>query len=459
MQQRLLDSTPHEIQESLVQDRRGRLARPLAGRERRQAWPFAIGLVLIAAVLPVVAESERALSWPALIAIGLLYVVSTGIEFEVGSGSAVPSELALVPALFLLPAPLVPLMVAAALLIGDAPALLRGRLHPERALTTVAYAWYSVPPTVLMLLAGEPAPRASHVAALAVLLAALLACQFAGDLASTLLGEWIAHGVRPGALIGPMLWVFLVDCTLAPVGLTAAIAAYEVEGAVLLLLPLMVLIAVFARERTNRISGVLELSSAYRGTALLLGDVIEADDWYTGSHSRDVVELTIAVCDELGVSERTRQLAELTALLHDVGKIAIPNEIITKPGALTPEERAVIETHTVHGQRLLHRVGGALREVGDVVRACHERWDGLGYPDGTAGEAIPLVARIVCCCDAFNAMTTDRPYRRALTLAVALQELEQHAGTQFDPAVAAALVRCVRAGRVDHAIESRRHAA
>src|SRR5262245_56510854 len=193
MQQRLLEAAPHDIQESLVQDRRGRLAQPLAGRERRQAWPFAIGLALIAVALPLVAASDRDLSWPTLLAIGLLYVVSTGIEFEVGSGSAVPSELALVPALFLLPAPLVPLMVALALLIGDAPALARGRLHPERAVTTIAYAWYSVPPTVAMLIAGEPSPQARHVAALAVLLAVVLACQFAGDLASTLLGEWIAH--------------------------------------------------------------------------------------------------------------------------------------------------------------------------------------------------------------------------------------------------------------------------
>ena len=231
MQPSLLDAAPHDIQESLVQDRRGRLARPLAGRERLHAWPFALGLALVAVALPLVVESDRALSWPALLAIGLLYVVSTGIEFEVGSGSAVPSELALVPALFLLPAPLVPLMVAAALLIGDAPALVRGRLHPERAVTTVAYAWYSVPPTVAMLIAGEPAPRAADVAALAALIAVLLACQFAGDLASTLLGEWIAHGVRPKALLGPMQWVFLVDCMLAPVGLLAAIVAGVSPGA------------------------------------------------------------------------------------------------------------------------------------------------------------------------------------------------------------------------------------
>src|SRR3954452_9847271 len=153
MQQRLLEADPHDIQETLVQDRRGRLARPLDRSERVQAWPFALGLALVAIALPLAVDSARAFSWQALLAIGLLYVISTGIEFEVGSGSAVPSELALVPALFLLPAPLVPAMVAAALLVGDAPALLRGRLHPERALTTVAYAWYSVPPALAMVVA------------------------------------------------------------------------------------------------------------------------------------------------------------------------------------------------------------------------------------------------------------------------------------------------------------------
>jgi HD-GYP domain-containing protein (c-di-GMP phosphodiesterase class II) len=167
--------------------------------------------------------------------------------------------------------------------------------------------------------------------------------------------------------------------------------------------------------------------------------VIEADDSYTGSHSRDVVDLTTAVCDELGVGQRTRQQAELTALLHDVGKIAIPNEIINKRGPLSYEERALIQTHTIEGQRALEKVGGVLGEVGRVVRGCHERFDGGGYPDGLCGEEIPLVARIVCCCDAFSAMTTDRPYRPARPWDKALAELDRCAGTQFDPAVVQAL--------------------
>ena len=117
------------------------------------------------------------------------------------------------------------------------------------------------------------------------------------------------------------------------------------------------------------------------------------------------------------VDSRARLDAEFAALLHDVGKIRVPAEILNKPGPLSPQERAIVNTHTITGQRLLQRVGGRLAEVGRIVRSCHEHWDGTGYPDGLAGREIPLVARIVGCCDAFSAMTTDRSYRRALSIA------------------------------------------
>jgi HD-GYP domain-containing protein (c-di-GMP phosphodiesterase class II) len=223
-----------------------------------------------------------------------------------------------------------------------------------------------------------------------------------------------------------------------------AIAAYERPYSLALAMPLVALMAFFARERRRRIDTALELGHAYRGTAFLLGDVIEADDAYTGSHSRDVVELVLTVSDRLGVEPHLRRKAELTALLHDVGKIRIPAEIINKPGALTDEEFALMKTHTVEGERMLEQVGGLLGQVGRLVRSCHERWDGRGYPDGLAGEEIPLVARIVCACDAFNAMTTDRPYRKALSSAEATAELERCAGSQFDPLVVAAMVAIAR---------------
>lgn len=146
------------------------------------------------------------------------------------------------------------------------------------------------------------------------------------------------------------------------------------------------------------------------------------------------------VADELELGSRERRDLEFAALLHDVGKVRVPNEIINKPGPLTAEERKVMERHTVEGEQLLLRVGGLLGEIGRVVRSCHERWDGNGYPDRLAGERIPLLARIVSCCDAYNAMTSDRSYRKALPAEQAQTELRACSGTQFDPRVVDALL-------------------
>ena len=203
-------------------------------------------------------------------------------------------------------------------------------------------------------------------------------------------------------------------------------------------------LAVFSHERHERHSTTLELNRAYRGTVMLLADVVESDDGYTGEHSRSVVELVQAVTDHLHVDPGTRQEMEFAALLHDVGKISIPKEILNKPAKLTAEEFELMKTHTVEGQFLLDRVGGLLGRIGEVVRSCHERWDGKGYPDGLKGEQIPLAARIVFVCDAYNAMTTDRPYRSAMSSADALEELRTNAGTQFDPTIVAALVEVVQ---------------
>jgi putative nucleotidyltransferase with HDIG domain len=246
--------------------------------------------------------------------------------------------------------------------------------------------------------------------------------------------------MRPRDTIAELGVVYRVDALLSPLGLLAAIAARDVPFAALLALAPVALIALLAREREAGIAKTLELGRAYRGTALLLRDVLEEDDEYTGRHTEDVVGLSVAVAEQLEVEEEVRQAAELGALLHDIGKIAIPNEIINKPGPLDEDEWVVMRTHTIEGQRMLDQVGGLLGDVGIVVRASHERWDGRGYPDGLAGDAIPLAARIVSACDAFNAMTTDRSYRKALPLEVACAELRDNAGTQFDPAVVEALL-------------------
>jgi HD-GYP domain-containing protein (c-di-GMP phosphodiesterase class II) len=149
------------------------------------------------------------------------------------------------------------------------------------------------------------------------------------------------------------------------------------------------------------------------------------------------------VADRLGLDSRARLRVEFGALLHDVGKIAVPKEIINKPGPLNEEEWAVMRQHTIEGERMLGPIGGLLADAGSIVRSSHEHWDGGGYPDALAGTEIPIEARIVCCCDAFSAMTTDRSYRKAMPLDEALLELNACSGTQFDPKVASALAAVV----------------
>jgi putative nucleotidyltransferase with HDIG domain len=270
-----------------------------------------------------------------------------------------------------------------------------------------------------------------------------MAIMFVVDFGSGALHELVLSGLGPREFMRETSWVYLLDVMLWPIGFAFAMAAADHPWAILLLLPLGGLLASFARERRRGIDRLLALSNAYRGTALLLGNVVEADDGYTGLHSRAVVVLSVEVADRLGVDVPTRQRVEFGALLHDVGKIAIPKEIINKPGALDDDEWALMKTHTIEGQRMLDQVGGAMSEVGEIVRASHESFDGSGYPDGLVREEIPLEARIVSCCDAFNAMTTDRTYRAARAIPDAIEELRRCAGTQFDPVVVAALIEVI----------------
>ena len=400
------------------------------------------GFVAAALTLLAIVPANRPWSLLAFALCVAVYAIVSRVEFEVFTGASVPTQLVLVPMLFALPLRVVPLAVAGGVMLGSCITWAKGGIAPERILVNLIGSWHAIGPVLVLWLAGERAIGWRHWPVYAL---ALLA-QFTFELAGISAHEWIARRTRPYEVIPHIVRVELVDAALAPVGLAVAFAARSEPYAVLLILPLVGLLDVFARERRARIDNALELSTAYRGTAFLLGDVVEADDAYTGLHSRDVVELSLAVADGLGLPASERRFTEFVALLHDVGKIKMPAEIINKPGPLTGEERAVMETHTIEGQLMLEQVGGLLGSVGRLVRSCHERWDGDGYPDGLAGDEIPPVARIVMCCDAFSAMTTDRSYRKALPLPVAIAELRANAGTQFAPAVVEALVAVVGRG-------------
>jgi HD-GYP domain-containing protein (c-di-GMP phosphodiesterase class II) len=425
-----------------VKESRARAARRLPSRDRAAAFAMGGAFVASATALATALPSGRSPGAAEVLLLVAAYALTARATFEVRTGVVVPTQLILVPMLFVLPLGIVPLCVAAGLLLAQLPDFLRGRTSLDRVPLYLLSSAHSLGPVLVLALAGERGPSLGDWP----LYVAALGAQFAFDFAISAGWEWLALGIRPSSQLRFMGWAYLVDAALAPVGLAVALAATRQPAAAVLVLPLVGLLAEFARERQVRIDHALELSTAYRGTALLLGDVIEADDAYTGSHSRDVVDLVRTVSERLGLSRDELRSAELVALLHDVGKIRIPAEIIRKPGPLTPPERALIETHTLQGEQMLGRVGGLLAEVGRIVRSCHERWDGRGYPDHLAGEEIPLVARIVCCCDAFDAMTSDRPYRPARTQAEALDELRACSGSQFDPAVVEAVAAVVDAG-------------
>jgi putative nucleotidyltransferase with HDIG domain len=184
----------------------------------------------------------------------------------------------------------------------------------------------------------------------------------------------------------------------------------------------------------------------YRETLASLANALEEKDAYTHDHTQEVVGLALDVAASLGLDAEEQDLVELGALLHDIGKIRVPESILNKPGPLDDEEWGIMRSHTVAGEAILAPIT-SLGDVLPIVRSSHERWDGVGYPDGLAGDDIPVGARIVAVCDAYRAMTERRPYRDPMTESDALAELRRNAGTQFDPACVRALIAVLGARR------------
>jgi putative nucleotidyltransferase with HDIG domain len=170
----------------------------------------------------------------------------------------------------------------------------------------------------------------------------------------------------------------------------------------------------------------------YRETLAALANALEAKDVYTSQHAQEVVALAVDVATRLGLRDEDVRAVELGALLHDVGKIRIPEAILNKPGPLSEAEWDLMRRHPEVGAEILEPIA-SLHAVLPIVRSSHERWDGTGYPDRLSGEDIPLGARIVAVCDAFRAMIEERPYRGALAREEALRHLSDKADTQFDP--------------------------
>ncbi|MGZ4230136.1 MAG: HD-GYP domain-containing protein [Solirubrobacteraceae bacterium] len=427
---------PNVEEQAMVADMLNREGTRMTPREIVVEALVGVGFVLACAGIWLLEPPGSFALLPALLCLAVL-VIASNVRFETPFGYTVATQLAFVPMLFAVPVALAPIAAFVALATSGVVRMIAGKVPPSRLLLTVGNSWFAIGPAAVFAVAGTEPGNAG-----ALLLVAALGAQFAVDFAISGARFWFDRGAGLVAQLRDS-WVYGIDAGLSGMALIVAEDIHKFPIAALAPLPILGLLAVFARERRDRITGLLELNTAYRGTALVLGDVVEADDGYTGEHCRGVVRLALALAKEVGLdAEQTRNL-EFGALLHDVGKIAVPKEIINKPGKLDAREWEIMTTHTIAGQEMLDRIGGFMRRVGLIVRSHHERWDGGGYPDGLAGERIPLEARIIACCDSWSAMRTDRSYRKALSYEVARAEIVANSGHQFDPRVAEAFLRIV----------------
>jgi diguanylate cyclase (GGDEF)-like protein/putative nucleotidyltransferase with HDIG domain len=271
-----------------------------------------------------------------------------------------------------------------------------------------------------------------------------VACRVSADEFAILMPETDLTGAQNGM---ERLLIDLEEKSAGPltsISASVGIAVFSREQSA----PQLVAAAGLAMESARAAGGGRVLSDPAGGEPkdLRLRDAVSAlavtlleRDRYTGDHSEAVVELAGSVARGLGLDEEEIGRVQAAAQLHDIGKVAIPDEILNKPGKLTDEEFELMKDHTVIGERILRAIPG-MAGVAKIVRHEHERWDGRGYPDGIGGETIPIGSRIILACDAYHAMISDRPYRKGMPHSQAMEELVRCAGSQFDPEVIEVLV-------------------
>lgn len=189
-----------------------------------------------------------------------------------------------------------------------------------------------------------------------------------------------------------------------------------------------------------------EAQKVYVETAIALSKTIEAKDRYTSGHSQRVAVYSVEMGQMLNFDEERLETLRLGALLHDIGKVAVPDDVLLKPGALDDEEFKTMKRHPMAGDRILSAIPG-LRDMADIARSHHEKWDGSGYPLGVIGDSIPLEARICAIADAYDALITKRSYKPAMPIAKALKIIENDGGTHFDPELSRMFVTMKRNGK------------
>ena len=247
-------------------------------------------------------------------------------------------------------------------------------------------------------------------------------------------GMLVLHGAKPAELAPQVALVVPNEMALSFVGfLIAQVLAVNLLGLLLFIAPLVV-----ARQAYQR---YLQLRQAYADVVRSLIGVLEAKDPYTKGHSERVAGYALGLGGQLGLETRVTERLEYAALLHDIGKIAISRAILVKPASLTDAEYEAIQQHPVRGAEIVSRIP-SLADIVPLVRSHHEWFDGCGYCEGIRGDQIPFLARVLSVADAYDAMTTSRPYRAAKSTDEAMDELRRMSGKQFDPQLVQAFVTC-----------------
>ena len=419
---------PSLEEQAMLEDTLHRAASAMTTRELLWAALSAAGLIAAVAGLWAVDPPHGFSVAPAIACLAVL-AISVNVRFDTPLGYAAPIELAFVPLVFAVPPAIVPVAVVGAFALAALPRIMRGHVRASRLLIQGSNAWFSVGPVTVFAFAHVD-PRDAGPGLLVAALAAHSSpispsprwASMLGRRACLLLGSSWIFGSTPHFRFA--LW--------SPRTSTRPLAALAV-------VPLLGLLAVFAHERRQRLESMLELrapTAAPRLSSATLSRPTTATPASTArvswAHARSRRSPWLS-------AERRRNL-EFAALLHDVGKIAIPKEIINKPGKLDPHEWTIIKTHTVEGQKMLERVGGFMRQVGIIVRSHHERWDGGGYPDGLSGESDPARGA-----DHHLLRHLERDARRPSLPPGPLprggdRRADGGAGTQLDPKIVEALI-------------------
>lgn len=381
--------------------------------------------------------------WFAALLFLVLVIISSSLPVKLPSGVVVSVSFTIVFAAILLFEPAVVVIIS---VLGDLLSLRKGRSPVQYFFNAAQFTISAGTASVVFQLLHPDRLQFSFYYMMAALVPLLLC--FLLNLIFVIAIIALTGGERLSSVwVKSIKWSVPSYIAMAPLGLVTALIYQSIGiwGLVLLFAPMLI-------TRQSFIS-YMDMRQTFLDTIQSLSATIDAKDPYTRGHSTRVAAFATALARELGWSARKTELLQYVAMVHDLGKVAIPESILNKEGELTSGEYARMKEHSLIGFNIIKDIK-FLASGADIIKHHHERWDGTGYPDGLAGELIPEGARILAVADTFDAMISDRSYRKALGLISAVREIKEGAGTQFDPLMADTFIRIIPRLNLEGAAEN-----